>query len=741
MKKKPSMYQGSTYTVKFGDGSKGMCAASELHLDDGQLRECLNMWYIGKELSSRPGIRYQGSILHDATLEYMPVSISDYCLLGEVFNKSTNEVEVQDYGYYILYLNSDGTILSVGAYCTEGTHQNQMLTITGVAAVVDNKDGAFAIGTRRGVSFDFTGADGVARTKTCDKVTLFCGDRVQELRKSSPEVTPGGVGFYDVGTYVPLVFMNKSPGGENADYVDGYNMLSPRWKESFCTADTHFIFKLSRGNLNPRATHTATLSYNDNGTAKTATFTIAASAALYPPSFQDSETVVLSGGPWSMSHSVFARIQYKLGVISFYEYLEGEMAQYQAFPIPRMEDNPTNNLLIETEAIEDEAETVQVISDCVDCAWFGGETHSLGSGGHIFVAGTRKHPDLVYYSSPSYPNSYFPEDYCIAVGDPGEPIVAMARQYNALIVFKRNSTYAITYDGFVSRIGPDGNEREHPQYTCTCINDTIGCWSKGSIQLVNNYLVWLGTGNKIYLLRSLSQYSTSSIRELSMNIEGVMNNIPAAIPDAAQDSIYPRVMTASFDYQGYYILVSGQDAWAWNYRLTPYPDTSNTEKAQRSLAWYRFQLPISFTMGVCNRGEPPVLFGADQAFLMDAQHHSDLLYQDGSTVEAGYEKRYISKRYDLDAPYTLKTLNGMTLSLSGDTRAPIRVTGQFDDDDVPVNTIYPDSRDGKVDKAFRLSPQRKTVRRVGITIESEDAGKLSLCESPASTLTKLGSIH
>ena len=742
MKKKPSMYQKSSYNLQFGDGSRGMCAASELHLDDGQLRDCLNLWYVGKELTSRPGIRYQGSILNGASLDYTPVEVSDYCLLSEVVVKSTGQVEEQDYGFYILYLSSSGETLSVGAYCAKGTHANQMRNVSGAAAVVGNKDGAFAIGKRRGMSFDFTGADGEARTKFCDAVTLFCGNRVLELKKSVSAVTSGSVGFSDVEPYAPLVMINRSPNGENSDYVDGYNQIGRRWRESFTTSG-NFTFQLSHKNINPAAEHIITYTYY-NGGYQEAVFTIPASVGT-APHMGRSNTVTLSGPMFkNETHNVFILLFYRYGFFWVCESTKenGNPDDYLGFTLPRgMDGTATNNLVIETESAEDLGELRSVISDCVDCAWFGGETHSLGGGGHLFVAGNRKSPDLVYYSSPSFPNRYFPEDYNIAVGDPGEPIVAMAKQSSALIVFKRNSTYAITYHGFASRLGPDGKEREHPQYTCTCINDSIGCWSKGSIQLINNHLVWLGTGNKIYLLRSLSQYSTASIRELSMNIEAVMDGIPAPIPDTAQDSVYPRILTASFNYNGYYILVSGREAWAWNWRLTPYPDTSNTEKAQRSLAWYRFSFPISFTMGACGLDGEPVLFSADQAFLMDINCHSDLLLSDGDTTEMGYQKRYVSKRYDLGEPYALKALSGMTMSLSGDTKAAVDVTGQFDDSNVPVATLYPESRESRLDKAFRLFPQRKPVRRVGITIESGEAGRMSLNESPAATLTLLGGIH
>lgn len=740
MKKKPSMYTRSSYTVQFGDGSRGMCADSELNLDNGQLRDCLNLWYRGKELRSRPGVRYQGSILSESRLNYTPVAVSGYCLLSEVVRSDTGKMEEQDFGYYILYLNEYGDTMSIEAYCSSGTHAGQILGSLGASGVVNNKDGAFAIGNRRGLSFTYTGSDGVSRQKTCDDVTVFYGNRVQVLREAENPVNPGTAAFDDVEGYVPLVFMNKAPNGDNAKFVEGYNMLSGRWKESFTTAsEKEYIYKVSRGNLNCYAEHTVTFSYYDDG-LKEVVFTI--TPCLLEEKYKDSNLVTLSGGPWKEEHQVFIRVHYKAGIFVVYERTTNSAGVVAdgAFFLTRTDDI-TNNLVIETEVAEDPTETSYLISDCVACSWFGGETHSLGGGGHLFVAGTRQHPDLVYYSSPSHPSSYFPENYTIAVGDPGDPIVAMARQYNALIVFKRNSTYAITYDGYEETTMPDGQTQEHPRYTCTCVNDQIGCWSKGSIRLVDNYLVWLGTGNKIYMLRSFSQYSTRSIRELSMNIEGALEGIPAKIPDVLEDQTEPRVMTASFDWNGYYILVSGDKAWGWHYRATPYTDSSNTEKVQRALAWYRFTLPESFTLGACELGGDPVLFTGDKAYLLDDTAHTDLVYKDGQTLETGYIKRYASRRYDLDTPYTLKALGAIRLSLSGDSTAECTLTGQFDDDDVPLAELHPEGRDGKLDKTYQFYPHRKTVRRVGITIESDSPGVLGIPISPTAVITELGEVH
>ena len=739
MKKKPTMYARSSYTLQFGDGSRGMCATSETNLDDGQLKDCLNLWYRGKELRSRPGVRYQGSILTNTQLNYTPVAVSEYCLLSEVVRSDTGEMEEQDFGYYILYLDQYGANLSVEAYCSSGTHAGQMLGSLGASGVVNNKDGAFAIGNRRGLSFAYTGSDGVERTKTCDDVTVFYGNRVQTLCEAKSPVNPGTAAFADVEGYVPLVFTGKAPNGDNAEFVEGYNMLSGRWKESFTTAsEKDYMYTMSRGNLNCYAKHTITYSYYDNG-VKEAVFTI--TPCLQEESYKDSNTVTLSGEPWEGEHQVFIRVHYKAGIFIVYERVTSSGVEaYQAFFLTRTNDI-TNNLVIETEGAESVSETSYLISDCVACSWFGGETHSLGGGGHLFVAGTREHPDLVYYSSPTYPSSYFPENYNIAVGDPGDPIVAMARQYNALIVFKRNSTYAITYDGYEETMMPDGQYQKHPRYTCTCINDQIGCWSKGSIRLIDNYLVWLGTGNKIYMLRSFSQYSTRSIREISMNIEDAMEGIPASVPSVLEDSTEPRIMTASFDWNGYYILISGDKAWAWHYRATPYTDSSNTEKVQRALSWYRFTLPESFLLGACERGGAPVLFTGDKAYTLDDTTHTDLVYQNGQAVETAYIKRYASIRYDLEAPYTLKAMGAINLSLSGDSTAECTLTGQFDDDDVTIAHLYPEGQDGTLDKVYQLYSHRKTLRRVGITVESESPGALGFPVSPTAAITLLGEIH
>lgn len=221
--------------------------------------------------------------------------------------------------------------------------------------------------------------------------------------------------------------------------------------------------------------------------------------------------------------------------------------------------------------------------------WFGGSQSGLSDGTRVFVAGNPNCPSLVHWSDANNP-LYFPENNYAYVGDPNGAITALQKQADMLVIFKEWELYSMQYQAGLSFTAEDvveGRIVDVAAYSATFpltpIHAEIGCDCPGTICLCHNRLVWASSRGKVYTLVSANLYSAANVRELSAYIE----------PRLTQHSSYIWQKAHACTFAHWYCLV----VMDWMYLLdfdvtgfTSYSSYASAEAAQKSLAWYPWQL-------------------------------------------------------------------------------------------------------------------------------------------------------
>ena len=222
--------------------------------------------------------------------------------------------------------------------------------------------------------------------------------------------------------------------------------------------------------------------------------------------------------------------------------------------------------------------TVEIIYNCanpdaysavMDCkyAFSGGGKDSLC----ILLGGCPSQPNAVFWNSNdsvSMNPAYFPMSYYNLVGDTEDAVTGFGRQYSDLIVFKERSIHKLEYDTQTL----DG--RELISFTAKPVNAKTGCDLPGTIQLIENNLVFCNTYTGAHILLSSSAAYENNVASLSLKVNEGRHELPGLLPfvrngvDDADSYVY------SFDDDHRYWLVYGSSAFLWDYEVSSYTEPS-----------------------------------------------------------------------------------------------------------------------------------------------------------------------
>lgn len=200
---------------------------------------------------------------------------------------------------------------------------------------------------------------------------------------------------------------------------------------------------------------------------------------------------------------------------------------------------------------------------------YGGESSGLFGGTRVFLSGNPEFP-LRYWRSDLGAQgagmAYFPDTSEELLDQNPEPITAMAKMANQLVIFKTNSIFAVGYNF-------DGKDAYYPVAEC---QSTIGCDMSGSVQLIDNRLVFGNTRHGIMMLISTSGALENNVKPLSANINAQL--------------LKERGLAGacSADFGRYYWLCVNGSVYLWDYDTTPYYNYADYDVAQKRLAWYKF---------------------------------------------------------------------------------------------------------------------------------------------------------
>lgn len=212
----------------------------------------------------------------------------------------------------------------------------------------------------------------------------------------------------------------------------------------------------------------------------------------------------------------------------------------------------------------DNPDAYSAVMDC-KYAFSGGGKDSLC----ILLGGCPSQPNAVFWNSNdsvSMNPAYFPMSYYNLVGDTEDSVTGFGRQYSDLIVFKERSIHKLEYDTQTL----DG--RELVSFTAKPVNAKTGCDLPGTIQLIENNLVFCNTYTGVHILLSSSAAYENNVASLSLKVNESRRNEVYGLLSRVRTEYKDYV--CSFDDDHHYWLVYGGTAFLWDYEVSSYTDPS-----------------------------------------------------------------------------------------------------------------------------------------------------------------------
>lgn len=360
---------------------------------------------------------------------------------------------------------------------------------------------------------------------------------------------------------------------------------------------------------------------------------------------------------------------------------------------------------------------------CTSAAVFGGT-----NGTRIFLAGNGT--STYFYSDLTSPD-YFPENNYNVVGD-NTAITALALQYGVLIVFKESEVWQVSYS---ESGGTDGRV----SFPLKAVNRGIGCDCPGSVQLINNSLVWLSSKVGVCILCSTQIEDERNVQVISRNIMGTVDRPGLLQCEGLRDA-------TSADWRGKYWLRTGERVWVWDYEATPYQQSYNPDLAAKALAWFPMTgitagqfliLPEAGGLGLCYLTNAPSPSAEDGEAAMEGR--VAMLISDYRDFGEGYRALWRMPVRGFNLAYRLKTVVEMWVTVRTDTNTRIQVRYITDEEqngvleEEPIlassfswRTFAWDTFTWRIfafARTFRRKPKKKKIQYFAVEFENSDPGR------------------
>lgn len=602
--------------------SGGVNLADALNLvDDNQMTDCKNVWYKDGFLQTRPGIQKTNQDLTQIE--------SDSKTLIPQYIK--NSVYIDDVEYKGMYVISDEeigidkfqSVVTIDFFAVESAvDENSTTSVSNKRFVIKETD-FFSEGT---MNFTFNGlAFYNAKPTVKEKVTItvqgskveaentgkglyayasFSGDYVFlfELieRKYPDNTTEELFAFLNSNElYAPYVFINgkseefytlsanvQKEYAPSTDF-EGHSAITNAYACYCFTTDARgnsFVLPDDFNNCR------ITIEYTDPSTGR-----VYKSAEVSIEDDSDAQMVLIfdsvygtigtGSNPPENYTPVYFSTNYQDKKIYFYTKVDGEN---KLFNFRNALGILANNLkiLIRTLPSAYEKRPKSNFARMTVSSSFGSDSEGVMGGNRIFLSGSSgAKKNMIAWSDIDKP-TYFSENNYMHVGDSSQQITNIQKQDNMLVIFKTNElfyTVKITGSSYTAEDVIAGKFMDVATLDSTFpliqISDQIGCDKPLSVKLCGNRLVWAHKNN-IYMLRSANQYSTANVAVIS-NMLGKL--------DLSNNSSATTLL-------GHYALLSRGNIYLLNYEqyyFNSLPQYSDSQKANRKLQWYIWNVPIS----------------------------------------------------------------------------------------------------------------------------------------------------
>lgn len=317
---------------------------------------------------------------------------------------------------------------------------------------------------------------------------------------------------------------------------------------------------------------------------------------------------------------------------------------------------------------KENADAYNSIMGCNCAAVYGGEKNIC-----VVLGGCTAQPNAYFWcgSHVIVDPGYFPMAQYNLAGDAGDAITGFGRQQSMLVVFKERSIGRVTLGTQEMASG-----RVMLTMNYTPINAAIGCDLPGSIQLIENNLVFANTKNGVCTVRNTSAAYENNIVPISRKVDnGLLPHLGRAATVCSYD-----------DGERYWIAADGE-VYCWDYTLGEYSD------------------PVWFYL--TNIGAVAFLNVGGETLHLDAAGRVTVMKRIFADYGAAIEKVYrFATRY-MGTYDRLKDITCVVFNVRGDTDSEIRITYETDhekrEDLTPVRAL-----------SWHLAPRNLGYRNLGI---------------------------
>lgn len=270
---------------------------------------------------------------------------------------------------------------------------------------------------------------------------------------------------------------------------------------------------------------------------------------------------------------------------------------------------------------------------------------TVNDGTRAFLTGNDNYPGAYFRSELKTP-LYFPDTNGEILGDGCEKITAAQKRYEKLFFFTEKHIYAMQYE-FSLENGASFPVAE--------VYSTVGCDMKNTVRSVDNTPVFADRNTGIHLLQSTDIFDELNVKPISANLRGEWN--------IAKES---GSVFASCDHDRKYYIYDGSTLFVWDYGSTPYYSSSDYDKAESRLAWYKID-GLSDCVWIFSF-EGKLYFVTDDGmihllrYMPDAS--CDRYLSDGEERTVDISSFFMTKGYDLGARRSKKRLQHISFDCS-----------------------------------------------------------------------------
>lgn len=306
------------------------------------------------------------------------------------------------------------------------------------------------------------------------------------------------------------------------------------------------------------------------------------------------------------------------------------------------------------------------IMDCTCAAVYGGDQNVC-----VVLGGCPAQPNAYFWcgNHTVMDPGYFPFEQYNLAGDAQDTITGFGKQQNMLVVFKERSIGR-------AELGTQEMSGGRVLLTMnyTAINAAIGCDLPGSIQLIENNLVFANTKNGVCIVRDSSAAYENNITPISRKVD---NTLHPLLRDASK--------VCSFDDGERYWIAADGEVYLWDYTLGGYSDP----------VWFYFT----------NINATAFFKVADTIMHLNADGRVTAMQRIFEDYGEPIHKVYRFAAQYMGSYDRLKNVTGVIFVVQGDTDTVMQVTYETDHerrtDLTPVNC-----------SSWRLSPRKLVFRQL-----------------------------